>query len=196
MDLDSLAKLGEFVGGVFVVITLAYLAYQVRQNTKSMRIENYARVLERMSTLQSRLAVEPELNHVFMVGAEDPARLTRAERLRFSWALYEMIGAAEFMYHQSLQKALPPTVWTRWEASLRWWLSHPGMRAWWAAKPAPFTAEFESFANKMIAGDPMDAATIGRWRRFVSGEGLPGSPGGSLVVGQAEDKTETRTGAG
>ena len=49
MDLDTLAKLGEFVNGFFVVLSLVYLAHQVRMNTKSLRSENYARVLERMS---------------------------------------------------------------------------------------------------------------------------------------------------
>jgi hypothetical protein len=126
-----------------------------------------------MSTLQSRVAAEPELNHVFMVGAEDPGRLTRAERTRFAWALYEMFGAAEFMYHQSLEKALPPAVWARWEASIRWWMSHPGMRAWWDAKPAPLTVDFEAYVSTMICSDPADAATLDRWHRFVAGEGLP-----------------------
>lgn len=114
MELDTLAKLGEFVGGMFVVISLVYLAYQVRQNTRSLRSENYARALERMSTLQSRLSVDPELHHVFMVGSEEPVRLSRAERARFSRALYEMFGAGEFMYHQSRDDALPPAVWARW----------------------------------------------------------------------------------
>jgi hypothetical protein len=175
MDLDTLANIGEFVGGIFVIVTLIYLAYQVRQNTKALRIENYSRVLERMSTLQSRLAVEPELNHLFMVGAEDPARLTRAERTRFAWALYELFGAGEFMYHQSLENALPPAVWNRWQETIRWWLSYPGMRAWWDAKPAPLTRDFEFFANRMIEDHPVDPAALQRWHSFVAGEGLPPS---------------------
>lgn len=176
MDLDTLANIGEFVGGVFVIVTLIYLAYQVRQNTKSLRIENYARVLERMSTLQSRIAAEPELNRLFMIGAEDPARLTRGQRLRFAWALYEMFGAAEFMYHQALENAMPPAVWQRWQESIRWWFTYPGIRAWWETKPAPLTADFEAFATGIKEGQPMDAATIERWRGFVAGTGLPPSP--------------------
>ena len=54
MGLERLALLGEFVGGFFVIVSLVYLAHQVRQNTRSLRTENYARVLDRMSTLQSR----------------------------------------------------------------------------------------------------------------------------------------------
>lgn len=170
MDLDSLAKLGEFVGGFFVVVSLVYLAHQVRQNTRSLRSENYARVLERMSTVQSRLSVDAELNRIVAVGAENPAQLTRAERLRFSWAMYELFGAVEFMYLQHREGTLPRSVWERWEASLVWWLSHPGMQAWWAAKPAPLAAEFQQFGDEILRTRRMNLETVRRWRSFIAGD--------------------------
>jgi hypothetical protein len=176
MDLDNLAKLGEFVGGFFVVVSLIYLAHQVRQNTRSLRAENYARILDRMSTVQSRLSTDAELNRIVAVGAEHPERLTRGERLRFSWAMYELFGAAEFMYMQFRENALPATVWTRWESSLLWWLSHPGMRSWWAAKPAPLAAEFEEFGNVLLRTRSMDEETVTRWRSFIAGEAVVASP--------------------
>jgi hypothetical protein len=46
------------------------LACQIRQTTRSLRAENYARVRDRMSTLQSRLSADNELNHLVAVGAE------------------------------------------------------------------------------------------------------------------------------
>ena len=54
MDLQSLANLGEFIGGAAVLVTLGYLALQIRQNTQSIRTENYARALERVSAMQAR----------------------------------------------------------------------------------------------------------------------------------------------
>src|SRR5690606_5439716 len=172
VDLDSLAKLGEFVGGFFVVVSLVYLAHQVRQNTRSLRSENYARVLERMSTVQSRLSVDAELNRIVAVGAENPERLTRAERLRFSWAMYELFGAVEFMYLQHRESALPRSVWDRWEASLVWWLSHPGRQAWWTAKPAPLAAEFQHFGDDLLRTRRINPETVERWRSFIAGEAL------------------------
>lgn len=177
MDLDTLSKLGEFVGGFFVVISLVYLAYQVRQNTRSLRAENYGRVLDRMSTLQSAISADAELNRIFTIGAESPGRLTRSERVRFSWALYELIGNAEFMYHQSRDSTLPAAVWDRWNATLGWWMSHPGMRAWWIAKPTPFSVDFSEFVDALIRDDRYDAAAVGRWRQFVAGDSLQKSPG-------------------
>lgn len=176
MDLSTLANLGEFVGGIFVVVSLVYLAYEVRQNTRSLLAENYGRLLDRMSTLQSRLAADADLNRIVIAGAQAPGSLKRAERVRFSWALYELIGAGEFMYHQAQEGALPQEVWKRWETTLCWWLSHPGMRVWWKGKPTPFSVSFEQFVEDEILSRPFDPEAVRRWEAFVAGEAMPGSP--------------------
>lgn len=170
MDLATLANLGEFVGGFFVVVSLVYLAHQVRQNTKSLRTENYARVLDRMSTLQSNLSTDAELNRIVVLGAQDPGSLTRSERVRFSWAMYELLGAGEFMYHQGQDGALPKEVWNRWERTIAWWLSSPGIQRWWAARPSPFSATFEAFVEETIRTRPLDPEVARRWESFVAGE--------------------------
>lgn len=187
MDLGTLANLGEFVGGTFVVISLVYLAYQVRQNTHSLLSENYGRLLDRMSTLQARLAADAELNRIVIVGAQAPGALTRAERVRFSWALYELVGAGEFMFHHAQEGALSQEVWKRWETTLRWWLCHPGMRAWWKAKPTPFSTSFEAFVDDTILTQSFDPDALQRWEGFVAGRGLAGSPesGSALDAGPA-----------
>ena len=38
MDLTQLANLGEFIGGVAVLVTLVYLAVQVRQGSAAQRV--------------------------------------------------------------------------------------------------------------------------------------------------------------
>ena len=167
MDLDTLAKLGEFVGGFFVVASLAYLAHQARQTTRSLQTENYSRVLERMSTVQARLSTDAELNRIVVIGAQDPSALTSSERLRFSWALYELLGAGEFMYHQAMGNALPPAVWDRWTAGMAWWLSHPGIEAWWRAKPAPLSADFEAFVDDLVSRQVVAPGGFRPWERFV-----------------------------
>ena len=46
MNLEALGNIGEFVGSIGVVLSLFYLAIQVRENTKS----NYAASAEKIST--------------------------------------------------------------------------------------------------------------------------------------------------
>ena len=172
MDLATLAQLGEFVGGFFVVISLVYLAYQVRQNTTSLRTENYARALDRLSTVQRNLSSDGELNRIVVVGAQHPEALSRSDRMRFTWYLYELLGAAEFVFHQGQQGALPDEVWDRWKATIVWWLANPGIQQWWKSKPTPFAASFEAFCEDVIRTTPYDPEAAARWEQFVSGEGL------------------------
>lgn len=169
MDLTTLAQLGEFIGGIFVVISLIYLAYQVRQNTTSLRTENYARALDRLSTLQSNLSSDAELNRLVTVGAQDPERLSPTDRMRLTWSLYELLGAAEFVFHQAERGALPEEIWERWKATLVWWFSNPGIARWWRAKPTPFSTSFEAFVEDLIRTTPFDPEAAERWEAFVGG---------------------------
>jgi len=131
MDLQSLANLGEFISGLAVVISLVYLAFQVRQNTQSLRTENYARALDRVAAIQSQLSAHSELSRIFSTGALDPSRLTPQQRIQMTWGLYETFGAFEFMFHAARSHALPDPVWSRWSAAVAWWLTFPGVRSWW-----------------------------------------------------------------
>jgi hypothetical protein len=179
LSLETLANLGEFVSGVAVVVSLVYLALQVRQNTRSLRTENYARALERLASLQSRLGEDSDLARVFARGLLDTRALSPDQRVQFTWAFYEMFGAFEFMFHQAQAGALPAEVWQRWSATLAWWLSLPGVQTWWHAKPAPFSASFSSFVDACLHDNPVDVEAAGRWQEFLAGPGGPRSGSGA-----------------
>ena len=170
LDLETLANVGEFVSAVAVVISLIYLAFQVRQNTASLRTENYARALERVANMQARLSSDAAFTTIVARGAADPARLTATERMQFSWTFYEMFGAFEFMFHQSESNALAAEVWQRWADTLSWWMSLPGVRAWWAARPAPFSASFTRYVEEQLQKGPSDPGATGRWITFLRGK--------------------------
>jgi hypothetical protein len=171
LSLETLANLGEFVSGVAVVVSLVYLAFQVRQNTQSLRTENYARALDRVATMQARWSADAELNLVMGRGVLDTASLSPQQRIQFAWAFYEMFGAFEFMYDQAQAGALQAHVWERWAATLSWWISLPGVQSWWRAKPAPFGSSFSAFVETRLGSGPPDVAAVQRWREFVANGG-------------------------
>jgi hypothetical protein len=169
LDLDTLASLGELVSAIAVVVSLVYLAYQVRQSTASLRTENYSRALERVSALQARLSSDAAFAAIVTRGAIDPSRLTAEERVQFTWTFYEMFGAFEFMFHQAESGALPREVWQRWSDTLAWWISLPGVQAWWLARPAPFSQSFTRHVDGRLQTGHPDAASAARWRAFLRG---------------------------
>ena len=129
MDMQSLANLGELVGAIVVVLSLIYLAVQVRQNTQAQRTENYSRAQDRLAAIQSMLAQDGEISLIVSKGALDTSKLTPQERIRFTWFMYEVFGGFEFMFHASRTDAIPEEVWTRWSSAVAWWLTFPGVQA-------------------------------------------------------------------
>ena len=49
MNWDAIGAVGELVGAIAVVITLVYLAIQIRQNTKTVRASTYQSVAEALA---------------------------------------------------------------------------------------------------------------------------------------------------
>ena len=169
LNLSQLADLGEFLGGIFVVCSLVYLAIQIRQNTQSNRAENFARGLERISEMQATLSRDPELASLHARGVADASSLTPQERIRFTWWFAEAFGAFEFLFHQSKTGAIPDEIWERWSETVAWWLSYPGVQAWWRAHPAPFSRSFTRFVDELVSEGQFDVASTARWQEFVRG---------------------------
>jgi len=183
VSLQDLANLGEFIGGLVVIASLAYLAIQVRQNTHSLRTENYARALDRISSIQAQMSREDAFASLFARGAADPSGLEPQERIRFTWAAYEIFGAFEFMFHEARSGAMPEEVWDRWAETTRWWLSFPGIRSWWLAKPAPFSRAFSAFVDDHIGTHPPGSTATERWLEFIRGPQGQAAPARAVTSG-------------
>jgi len=166
MDLQTLANVGEFLGGLGVIVSLIYLAVQIRGNTSSQQSETYARSLERMASMQAFMSKDHAFTKMFSEGLIDQSQLTITQKIQFSWALTEMFGNIEFMFFQSEQRNIPAELWDRWVETLKWWLTFPGVVAWWKGKPTPFTPAFMSCVEECIA-QGYQPESPGAWESFI-----------------------------
>lgn len=172
-DLESLANLGEIIGAVTVVVSLIYLAVQVRQNTQAQQTENFSRALDRVAAIQATLSQDPETSVIFSKGVSDPSELTSRERMQFTWTMYELFGAFEFMFLASKTNAIPEEIWQRWSAAVAWWLSYAGVQAWWKVRPIPFSARFTSYIESLLEHNPTDAESTRRYQQFLAEGKVP-----------------------
>lgn len=175
-NLESLANLGEIVGAIAVVVSLIYLAVQVRQNTRAQRLENSSRVLDRTAAMQAALSRDPAMSALFSKGVSDPSKLTPKERVQFTWAMYEFFGAFEFMFLAAKDHSIPEEIWQRWSSAAAWWLTFPGVQAWWGARPIPFADSFTSYVESLLDDNPTDAESTQRYQDFVA-QGKYENPG-------------------
>lgn len=167
-DLESLANLGEIIGAIAVVVSLIYLAVQVRQNTQAQRTENFSRALDRVAAMQAALSQDSEASVIFSKGVADPSNLRPRERMQFTWAMYELFGAFEFMFLASKTNSIPEEVWRRWSAAVAFWLSFSGVQTWWKMRPIPFTDSFSSYIESLLENNPVDAESKQRYQEFIA----------------------------
>lgn len=153
MNLEILAQLGEFAGGIGVILSLIYLAVQVRGNTRSQQADITARVLDRMAALQHTFGFDAEANSFFMKGITDPTQYTMEERTRFSWLMTELFSAFEFLLQQYKVGNIDEDTWYRWSKVLDWWLTYPGIRAAYEARSTPYTQLFTNYIDGRIEAD-------------------------------------------
>jgi hypothetical protein len=166
-QLEALANIGQIVGAIAVVVSLVYLAVQVRQSTQAQRTENFSRALDRVASMQSRLSQDSETSVIFSKGIAQPSKLTPKERMQFTWAMYELFGAFEFMFLASKADAIPEEVWRRWASAVAWWLTFPGAQIWWQVRPIPFTDSFTSYIESLLENNPTDPEATERYQNFV-----------------------------
>jgi hypothetical protein len=170
MNLQSFAYISEIVGTVVVILSLVYLAAQVRQNTQAQKTENYARALDRLAAFQSMLSTDSEISIIFSKALVDTSKLTVQEKLRFNWSMYEAFGAFEFMFHAARKKSIDEEIWSRWSQAIAWYLAFPGVHKWWMVRPLPFTDSFSLFVESLLKDNPTDAEKTQRWLESISKE--------------------------
>src|SRR5438045_8777415 len=83
MKLNYLANLGQIIGAVAVVISLFYVASQIRQNTNAVRSATAQTVHEHFAKWYHLVAADDEISHIVAKGLRDYGSLSEKERVRF-----------------------------------------------------------------------------------------------------------------
>ncbi len=83
MDWDAIGAIAEAVGALAVIITLVYLTFQLRQNTRAIEHSTYRGVIDDANQWQYKLIDNPEIAELYMAGMRGD-ELPSRDHLRFS----------------------------------------------------------------------------------------------------------------
>lgn len=147
MNWTAIGAIGEILGAGGVIITLGYLARQVRQNTSATRLSTAQSIASAARDWNRPLLLDPDLAWTFQVGTEDPTRLDEKEQARFielCFSLLRMFEDAHYQYHSG---ALDPDVWKGYEALYAAYAKAPGFQAYWKERKPTFRPEFQELID-------------------------------------------------
>ncbi len=145
--IESLGNIGDFIGGFGVVVTVVYLAYQIRQNTASTRSASYHSVVADISRWTLELGQNPEATSLYFRGLERIEDLSEEEQLQFSFLLGSLIRHFENIHFQYMAGAIDDSVWNGWSTRILGTFGDPGSRAWWESQKTAFSTEFQQYID-------------------------------------------------
>jgi len=174
--IEDLGNLGDFVGGIAVVVTLVYLAIQVRQNTVQLRrasdlasVEAGDLTVQAFSRFRERIVADAGVAELYLKGLRDPDMLDAAERLRFNMLLQELFYVLASSSRRLLAQGGYDVAQTLRILGVEATLAQPGIAKWWKANRGGLPPEFVERVESHIS---IDAASTqdGRGEAGRAGE--------------------------
>ncbi len=145
MGLAELAQVGEFVGGVAVLLSIIYLAIQVRVSARSARGAAHDSTQLAAIDLLKHIGADPERLQIFSSGILDLSNLSAMERMQFEYMIHALFFTYEVNFNQRQRKDIDDETWEPLRIRMLWYFVQPGVRQWWSERATPMSRKFEEF---------------------------------------------------
>jgi len=158
MNWDAIGASGEVFGAIAVVISIGYLAIQIRESTRTAKLAATRDLFSEFHLAVSANSADDIITEIWLVGVRDRSRLTHADRFRFGQMLYRMLAAFEQQYLHLQENTISSKYFEAQIGAFEATVTYPGVRDFWEANKKIFHDDFQRYVNDLIRSTPETAA--------------------------------------
>jgi hypothetical protein len=147
LDITTLAAWGEFIGGIAVVVSLLYLASQIRQNSRLLRTSTGSTSSSAANDNLTLIVQDPEVAKMYMDGTSDRSSLAEVDQFRFDALMMMQINGLQQEYQFAVDGVVGPALWEMRKRVMRGFLQQPGVKEWWTGMRHNFSEDFGEFLD-------------------------------------------------
>ena len=151
MSLDDVGNIGELIGAVGVIITLIYLAVQIRQNTSALKATSHQEATREAADFVAQIAGDGDIARILSKGGKDWNCLEGDEKLRFSMLLFRVFFNFQNTYNLHQNGGIDDEYWESQLGVMMWFMGMPGVRSWWDVGKIQLRKSFVEFIEQQIA---------------------------------------------
>jgi hypothetical protein len=154
MNWDAVGALAELVGAVGVIVSLFYVASQIRRNSGALEASTNQAVAD---ATQHRLLIpaqSPELASAFAKGISDASSLSPGERVQLDFFARATFRGIQNAFFQHRKGYISDEVWRDYETVLRSGARSSHMQEWWSAERRSFDEAFVRHYEHLVAKPP------------------------------------------
>jgi hypothetical protein len=145
------AAFGQILGALAVVVSLLYLARQVRDNTRTQHGAAYHANIANSIAMATSICTHPELADLLERAQRNPSLLSAQEKLRWHVYMIMIFRHYDNLHYQHRLGSLETELWSASEKTLDHWFTHPGWRAWFESNQGLISARFRAVCLERLA---------------------------------------------
>jgi len=147
MTLNELGNIGELIGSIGVIVSLIYLAVEIRRNTDTERTSTYQSVVSDFGSLNRTMSADAELSYLYVEAMDNFGDLDSHQKARISQLFFVTFHYFENMYYQYRKGYLEEDVWRGWKRLMLTYYASPGFQTWWSVRRVVYSESFGEFLD-------------------------------------------------
>jgi len=163
---QDLGSLGEIISAIAVVVSLIYLAFQIRQNTsqidhntKAARASAFDSSIAQAMVARQAIFENEDVARIYSEGSFDPDALSEHDRLRYRLVVHNVLWSLWNIQSQAQVGGLAAETWEAQRTILRRMMSSKGVQWFWSNYRQEFGESFRKEVAEILSeagetGDP------------------------------------------
>lgn len=151
MSITELGSIGELVAAIATVVTLVYLATQVRQNTRALTSATFQNITGEMGRNVEPISLSPDLASIMVRGFSGQDELGPEDTVRLASVYVATFRRMESVFVQNQLGSIDDALMKGFETSIAMLLNTPFGRSWWKTAKVTFYAPFAEHMERCAA---------------------------------------------
>jgi len=170
MNWDAISAVSQMIGSIAVVVSVLYLAFQLRSSTKVAKVAAQDAAASALRDVTKPFMENAELGRLWRAGLEDLNALSADDKARFFHATHQFLKAMETIHFHYTYGLLDAQLWSGWRELLRHYVASPGIAHYLELRGEVFSERFRTFLSQL---EPVDQRlTVGT---LLGKENRPGT---------------------
>ncbi|MGR8946690.1 MAG: hypothetical protein ACU84Q_01495 [Gammaproteobacteria bacterium] len=151
MNWDIVAACGEIIGAGAVVISVFYLAFQVKKQTEESKLSASRELAALYHDLLGDVQNDKEFSELYLKAVQNYDELPNSERIRVALLFQRGFRILEQQYLHTGKSQVDPVFFESIRLTFIEWLTFPGVQQWWMKSSGFFAREFSHHVDQMMA---------------------------------------------
>lgn len=155
MNWEAISAVGEIVGAIAVIVTLIYLAIQVRDSVRASRSAAVTDATTAMQAWYLEVGSDPQTARVFLDGMKNPASLSSHDQFQFVMLVHAAFLGFQRSYFLSRAGTLDVELRDSIGTAVHAVNQLPGVHMYWKQRKSYFQPEFIAWIEDLLAREPL-----------------------------------------